>query len=214
MDLALYYAPIACSLVTYVTLNEAGAEFEVRPVNIRARQQMSAEYLKLNPKHKVPVLVVDGRPLTENVAIQIWIARHFTHAQLLPSDPWEELQVISLLAWCASGIHPVISRLISPAKISDMPEAEESVRRLATEQLFENLQLADTLLSGREYFHDHFTVVDPYFFWLFRRGKLLDLDQSEFTNCEAHFERMMQRPSVQKVLAHEKEVRAAFANAA
>ena len=72
MKIELYYAPIACSLVPYVTLTEAGAEFEVRPVNLGKGQQMSPEYLKINPKHKVPVLVVDGKILTENVAIHTW----------------------------------------------------------------------------------------------------------------------------------------------
>ncbi len=33
MDIALYYAPITCALVPYITLTEAGAEFEVRPLN-------------------------------------------------------------------------------------------------------------------------------------------------------------------------------------
>ena len=105
MQLILYYAPNACSLVPYVTLTEAGAPFEVHPLNFRKSQHMTAEYLRLNPKHKVPVLVIDGTPLTENVAIQIWIARHFPAAKLLPADPMQELHAISLMAWCASGIH-------------------------------------------------------------------------------------------------------------
>src|SRR5271166_714715 len=70
MQLILYYAPNACSLVPYVTLTEAGALFEVHPLNFRKSQHMTPEYLQLNPKHKVPVLVIDGAPLTENVAIQ------------------------------------------------------------------------------------------------------------------------------------------------
>ncbi len=69
MDIVLYYAPIACSLAPYITLTEAGAEFKVEPINLKKGQQRSPEYLKLNPKHKVPLLVVDGRPLSENVAI-------------------------------------------------------------------------------------------------------------------------------------------------
>jgi glutathione S-transferase len=68
MEIILYYAPAACLLVPYVTLTEANAAFEVRPLNFRKGEQMSAGYLKLNPKHKVPLLVVDGKPLTENVA--------------------------------------------------------------------------------------------------------------------------------------------------
>ena len=82
MQLILYYAPNACSLVPYVTLTEAGAPFEVHPLNFRKSQHMTSEYLRLNPKHKVPVLMIDGAPLTENVAIQIWIARHFPAAKL------------------------------------------------------------------------------------------------------------------------------------
>ena len=35
MQLILYYAPNACSLVPYVTLTEAGAPFEVHPLNFR-----------------------------------------------------------------------------------------------------------------------------------------------------------------------------------
>ena len=95
MQLILYYAPNACSLVPYVTLTEAGAAFEVRPLNFRKSQHMMPEYLQLNPKHKVPVLVIDGMPLTENVAIQTWIARNFAASRLLPADPIEELKAIS-----------------------------------------------------------------------------------------------------------------------
>src|SRR6266852_8327814 len=86
MKLILYYAPNACSLVPYVTLTEAGAPFEVRPLNFRKSQHMAPEYLQLNPKHKVPVLLIDGAPLTENVAIQTWIARQFPAAKLLPTN--------------------------------------------------------------------------------------------------------------------------------
>ena len=77
MDIVLYYAPVACSLVPYVTLTEAKAKFTVHPMNLRKGQQNSDDYLRLNPKHKVPLLVIDGKPLTENVAIQQWIARSF-----------------------------------------------------------------------------------------------------------------------------------------
>jgi glutathione S-transferase len=163
MQLILYYAPHACSLVPYVTLTEAGALFDVRPLNFRKSQHMMPEYLQLNPKHKVPVLVIGGVPLTENVAIQTWIARHFAAARLLPADPIQELKAISLLAWCGSGIHPFLSRINSPARVCDLPGAEESVRRLAAQQFFENYKIADDMLAGRDWFFDHFTAVDAHF---------------------------------------------------
>ena len=58
-----------CGHTCDLNLTEAGADFEVIPVNMGKGQQNSPDYLKLNPKHKVPVLVIDGEPLTENVVI-------------------------------------------------------------------------------------------------------------------------------------------------
>ncbi len=214
MEILLYYAPITCALAPYITLTEAGAKFEVRPLNMRKDQHKSAEYLKINPKHKVPLLVVDGKVLSESTAIQIWIARTFPQAGLLPADPWQELKAISLLSWCSSGIHPFLARINSPPRVCDVPGADESVRRLAASQLFENYKIADDLLAGREYFFDHFTAADAHFFWTFRRGALFDLDLSRFPNCMAHFGRMKTRPSVQKLLAYEKTIQAEFAKAA
>ena len=47
MKIALYYAPNTCALAPYVTLTEAGADFEVRPLNYRKREHFSPEYLKI-----------------------------------------------------------------------------------------------------------------------------------------------------------------------
>ena len=214
MEIVLYYAPVTCALAPYITLTEADAKFEVRPLNMRKDQHKSADYLKINPKHKVPLLVVDGKVLSESTAIQIWIARTYPQARLLPADPWQELKAISLLSWCSSGIHPFLARINSPPRVCDVPGADESVRRLAASQLFENYKIANDLLAGREYFFDHFTAADAHFFWTFRRGTLFDLDLSRFSNCMAHFERMKTRPSVQKLLAYEKTIQAEFAKAA
>ena len=214
MQLILYYAPITCALAPYVTLTEAKADFEVRPLNFRKQQHMTADYLKLNPKHKVPLLVVDGRPLTENVAIHSWIARTFPQAKLLPTDPWDQLNAMSLMSWCASGIHPYLSRINNPAKVCDVAGTADSVRRFAIDALDEAFGIAEDMLAGRAYFFDHFTAPDAHFFWCFRRATQFELDLSKFPNCQAHFARMQTRPSVQKVLAFEKEVQAGFAKAA
>lgn len=214
MEIILYYAPITCALAPYVTLTEAKADFEVRPVNMRKGENRTPDYLKMNPEHKVPVLVVDGKPLTQNVAIHQWVARTFPQAKILPADPWQELKAISLHAWCASGIHPFLTRLNAPARVCDAPGAEASVVKFATEHLFENFQIGEELLAGRDWFFDHFTSVDAHYFWCFRRATLFNLDLSRFKNSMAHFERMKTRPSVQKVLAYEKEVQEAFAKAA
>lgn len=211
MKLALYYAPIACSMVPYINLTEAGADFEVRPVNMGKGQHNSPDYLKVNPKHKVPVLLVDGEVVTENVAINLWIARNFPHAKLLPSDPMKEIKAISLMAWCASGIHPALTPNANPKRFCDLPGTEDNVKACALKLLVENYTIANNLLTGRDWFFDHFTAVDSYFFWTFRRGTQFGLDMSPFPNCIVHRERMMQRPSVQKLIAYEANTMEEFA---
>jgi glutathione S-transferase len=214
MKLTLYYAPMTCALVPYVTLTEAGAAFEVVNLNTRTNQHKTPEFLRVNPKHKVPVLVIDGYPLTENVAIQIWIARRFPQAKLLPSDPLEEIKAISLMAWFASTIHPHLTPNARPENYCDLPDSAESVKRVGNKLLFEDLALAEERLAGREWFFDHFTAPDAYFFWCFRRALSFKLDLSAFPHCNTHLQRVQAHPSVQRVLAHERQVLEDFARAA
>jgi glutathione S-transferase len=214
MKLTLYYAPQTCALVPYVTLTEAGAEFDVRNINTRNGDNHRPEFLKLNPKHKVPVLVIDGEPLTENIAIQIWINRTFPHARLLPADPKDEIKAISLMGWFGSGIHPHLTPNARPQNYCDLPGSEDSVKRVANRLLLEDMKVADERLSGREWFFQHFTACDAYFFWCVRRALSFKIDLSGFASVMKHFERVQQRPSVQKVVAHEKQVMEQFARAA
>ena len=211
MNLELYYAPAACSLVPYVTLTEAGAAFAVHNVNTRKGDNRTPAYRRVNPKGKVPVLVIDGEPLTENLAIQIWIARNFPNARLLPADPKQEIKAISLMSWFASGIHPHLTPNARPERYCDLPGSEEAVKRVAYKLLVEDFALADEMLAGRAWFFEHFTAVDAYFFWCFRRAVLFKLDVARFAHCNTHFARMQERSSVQKVLAYEKQVLAEFA---
>jgi glutathione S-transferase len=214
MEIALYYAPITCALAPYISLTEANADFGVRPLNFRKQQNKTPEYLQINPKHKVPLLVVDGEVLSESTAIQIWIARNFPDAQLLPADPWQELKAISLFSWCSSGIHPYLSRINNTAKVCDVPGTGDSVRKFAEEALAECFEIADDMLAGRDYFFDRFTAPDGHFFWCCRRATQFDIDLSGWSNVAAHFERMQTRDSVQKLFAFEKDVQAQFAKAA
>ena len=214
MKLTLAYCPVACSLVPYILLTEAGADFDTMNVNLSRGQNFSPEYLRLNPKGKVPALLIDGEVLTENVAIQIWINSQFPSAKLMPTDPLEYARAVSVMAWCAAGIHPKHTQQARPERYCDMPGTAENVQALGSHSLFELYGIAEEMLSGREWFFDQFSCADAYFYWCFRRGTQLKPDVSQFKNCMAHLKRMEQRPSVQKLLAHEKAVQEEFARTA
>lgn len=214
MKLTLCYAPQTCATVPFITLTEAGADFEVMNLNSRSGQLRSPEFLKLNPKHKVPVLIIDGEPLTENLALQVWIARQYPAAKLLPADPLGHARAVSLMSFFGSGIHPHLTPNVRPENYCDMPGSADSVKRVAQTLLFEDLAVVEDLLAGREWFFDHFTAPDAYFFWCFRRAISFKLDVSQFKNCMAHLQRVRARPSTQKLEAHEKRVMEEFAKAA
>lgn len=203
MQIELFYAPTACSLVPFLLLEEAGARFDVHVLDLRGGQQRLPDYLRLNPKHKVPLLLVDGEPLSENLAIQTWIARTFPAAGLLPSSTWAECQALSLLSWCASGFHPLLSRINAPAKYCGADCAPETVTEIAKRQLSEQFLIAEDLLRGRRYFFDSFTVADAYFFWCTRRAGQLGVDLSELPGCREHFRRVSDRPAAKTVLVYE-----------
>ena len=112
-QLTLYFAPGTCARVSMIALEEAGIEFESRVVRFLKGEHRSPEYLALNPAGKVPCLLVDGAPLTENVSILIWLARSFPNANLLPltGEPWPDAQLLAQLVWCASTLHPLVTRI-------------------------------------------------------------------------------------------------------
>jgi hypothetical protein len=70
------------------------------------------------------------------------------------------------------------------------------------------------LLAGREYFIDHFTAPDAHFFWCCRPATQLGVEILGFPIVTAHFKRMLERPSVKKLLAYEKELNEGFAKTA
>ena len=214
MKIELFYAPVTCAMAPFISLTEAGADFEVHALNFRTNEHLSPEYREINPKHKVPMLIGDGQKLTENAAIHLWVANTFPEAGLIPTDPWDQVQAISLLSWCSGGIHPYLSRINNPAKVCAVDGTGAAIIEKATAALNECFAIANDILNGRDYLMGDFRAPDAYFFWCIRRVTQFKLNMSAFPNVMSHFERMQTRPSVQKLLAFEKETIEGFKRAA
>ena len=202
MTITLYHAPGACSTAAYVSLLEAGAEFDVELISLAKKEQTSESYKAVNPKQKVPYLVVDGKGLSENTAIQFWIDSAYPEANLLPQDGFERARAISHMNWFSSGMHPHITRHFRTAKFCGIESAHEDIKAKAKAMFFEQMALVEEELDGRTWFFDHNTACDAYFYWVYDRGLREDFDLSEFSNCTKHYEAMKKRPNVQKAMAH------------
>jgi len=213
--LDFYFSPGACSLATHIALEEAGAQFAPHVASTRKGMTRTPEYLALNPKGKVPMLGIDGKMLTENVAIQTWLAKTYPAAKLLPAgDALKEAEAQAFIAWCASGIHPVMGRFFGPQNFCDLPDSADSVKALAAKATAANFAIVEKALGAKDWVFGEWSVADAYIFVFWRWALALKLDVSAFPNYAKHFERMMQRPAVQRALAREQAAQAELDKAA
>ena len=103
--LKLYTAPGTCALATHIALAEAGAPYTVERLDFKNNQQNSPEYLKINPKGRVPTLVTEHGVLTETPAMLAYVAQTYPQARrIIVEDKANGSAVIEALRADLSGI--------------------------------------------------------------------------------------------------------------
>jgi glutathione S-transferase len=205
MDLKLYYAPGACSLASHIALEELGFPYETQKLNLQEGDQRKPEYLKLNPHGRVPTLVVDGKPLTENLAILAFLGGGFPDKGLWPKETWSQAMLMSAMAWCSNTVHPAYGHLLRPARYSDDAAAQETIKAKARQTYGDYLQQIDGWLGktpkwmmGKQY-----TVGDGYLLVFYRWANRNGYDVKAMANYTRHANDMLARPAVKRVMADE-----------
>lgn len=106
-----------------IGLNLKGLAFDLRPVDLVANAHQTEDYRNLNAQALVPTLEVDGRPLTQSLAILEWLDEVFPEPSLLPTDPFERATVRAMAEIIACDIHPLnnlrILRALTALEISE-----------------------------------------------------------------------------------------------
>jgi len=205
--LTLYFSPGACSLASHIGLEETGAPYELKPILLAKGQQRTDEYLKINPRGKVPALSVDGKVLVENTAILTYLSRRFPEKKLLPSDPAEEARCIGTMCWFSSIVHPSYQRSHRPERFAEGEGAQAAVKENGRKTFWANLQEIDGMIQANDWIMGRdFTAVDGYalvfYGWASRSG----FPVQELGAYTAWQERMMNRPSVRKSVESEQSV--------
>ena len=175
-------------MAPHIALHEIGAAFEPRSLSFHNRETRTPAFLALNPAGKVPVLVADGRPISEVLAILVYLARAFPEAGLLPAgDLVAEAQVLAWMSFIASTVHPARTQGL---------EAARDVYQMVDDKLGD----ADWAVGG-------YSIADIHLFRLFWRFRTsLNPAPGEFPNLNRHYERMMARPAVQKTIQIESAI--------
>ncbi len=205
--LTLYFCPGACSTASHIAIEETGAQYAEKPIFLPKGEQKTAEYLKINPRGKVPALDVDGKILTENTAILTYLATTFPAKNLLPTDPFEQARGISTMAWFSNIVHPAYTHYMRPERFSPDAAAQPGVKETGKKTFWAHLQEIDTLLAGNDWMMGKdFSVVDCYALVFYGWGVRAELPVKELANYTAFKDRMLKRPAVNKVLVAEESV--------
>lgn len=90
-----------------IALNLKGLDYERVEVSLIAGEQRSDAYLDLNAQGFVPMLVADGEPIIQSLAIIDWIDRAYPDPRLIPDDPMPRAVALAQAQVVASDIHPL-----------------------------------------------------------------------------------------------------------
>jgi glutathione S-transferase len=203
--LTLFYALNTCSLASHIALEESGAAYEAKRLNFAKNDQRKPEYLKINPKSRVPALVTDHGILTETPAILVYIAQSFPKANLAPvNDPFRLGQIQAFNSYLCSTVHVAHAHRMRGYRWTDDAPAMETMKKKVPQNVGDCFDLIE-----REYFRGpwvmgaDYTIADPYLFTIANWLEADSVDPKRFPKVLNHRNRMAERPAVKKVLARE-----------
>lgn len=201
--LALYYAPNTCALASHIALEQAGADYQARRVDFSKNEQRSPEYLRINPKGRVPALVTDRGILTETPAILAFIAQSFPQARLAPlDDPFAFAQVQSFNSYLCATVHVAHAHKHRGYRWADDPVAFEAMKKKVPQSVGECFDLIEReMLRGPWVMGDTCTICDAYLFTVARWLEGDGVDLGRLPKVLDHRRRMGEDPAVARVIA-------------
>lgn len=199
----LYMAPGSCSTGIHILLEELDLAFEAYIVNLPAGEHTQPEYLAINPKSSIPTLVRDdGSVLTEFQAIAYWLARSYPKARLLPGDADGDARVIEAMGYVVGTLHGQgFARIFITDTFTPNEADHEAVKARGREIVEQGFALMNTALADKEYVVGSFSIADAALFYVEFWADKIAIDLPE--HCRAHYQRMLARPVVQRVLREE-----------
>ncbi len=209
--LTLYYAPHTCALATHIALEEVGADYAVKRIDFATNQQRSPEYLRINPKGRVPALVTDRGILTETPAMLVYVAQSFPHhhlgAALAPmDDPFLFARIQSFNSWLCSHLHVAHAHRMRGHRWVD-PEDKHAIaamQRKVPHSVGESFAMVEReMLKGPWVMGERYTICDPYLFTLAQWLEADGVDPATIPRVIDHRRRMSQRATVKNSIAQE-----------
>jgi glutathione S-transferase len=201
--LTLFYAPKACSLAPHILLEESGLPYRAELVDIFAGEHLRPEYLKLNPRGRVPALRLEsGEILTEVTSLLFWISEQVPERGFLPASSVARARCIELASLLASWLHPAFAQIVRPDRYLSEAVDHPRISAMGVRAYLENLALLNTMLSpsGPFAMGEHFTMCDPYVLVFARWANDVGLDIGGLQRIRRCVEHTMARTAVRRTL--------------
>jgi glutathione S-transferase len=205
--LNLYYAAHTCALATHIVLEEVGAAYTTTRVEFAKNQQRSPEYLKINPKGRVPALVTDRGILTETPAMLAFVAQTFPKQNLaLMDDAFAFAEVQAFNSYLCSHLHVAHAhrmrghRWVDPADTHAIEAMQRGVPKSVGDSF---AHIEREMLRGPWVMGERYTICDPYLFTLAQWLELDGVDPKSIPRVIDHRKRMSDRATVKKAIAEE-----------
>jgi glutathione S-transferase len=192
-----FFGPHSCALASHIALEEAGADYEGVRLDLVKGDQKTPEFLKLNPKSRVPALVTDRGVLTENPAILAYVAQTHPAKKLAPlDDAYAFGKIQAFTAYLCATVHVAHAHGRRGYRWADQQSSFDDMKK----KVPETMAACFDLIEGPWLAGANFSIADPYLVtvasWLESDG----VDPKRFPKVLDHRNRMAQRPAVQKVL--------------
>jgi len=157
----LYYSPGACSMSIHVALNECNQPVTLEKLDMAAGQNRTPDFLKINPRGQVPVLMDGDQIIREGAAILMHVLEKH-NSPLLPKSGTARTEAIEWLMFANATLHPAYARVFFLKKngMTEGPLMESAVgminklwaevdQRLATHKYIcgDHMTVADILLT-------------------------------------------------------------------
>ncbi len=200
----LFYSPGACSLASHIVLHELGRPFDVERVVIANGDHLKPAYLKINPRGRIPALLVDDVVITETVAILTWLGQQ--GPGLLPRvGSIQAASATAWLTWLTSSVHISFALVWRGHRFTDDATQHAAIRARGLSMLAEQLQEIEDALKGSRYIlGESYSVVDANLLHFYRWGSRVGFAmRSRFPNWTNHTERMLDRGAVRRAIAAE-----------
>ncbi len=205
--LKLYYAANTCALATHIVLEEAGADYSTVRIDFARNEQRSPDYLKVNPKGRVPALVTDRGILTETPAMLVFAAQSFPAAKLAPlDDPFAFAEIQSFNSYLCSTLHINHAHRMRGYRWVDADDAHSiaAMQRKVPESVGASFELIEReMLKGPWVMGERYTICDPYLFTLAQWLEADGVDPRRIPRVIEHRRRVSERAATRKAIAAE-----------